>query len=780
MMKTGGFYMDNETIDYKAIVNNSPVVSYIILNDEHFTIRFMSKAIENLSGHPQESFQSGTFFRELIEPEDNDQNARVVEDVIRKKEESFILQYRLRHRSGRRIWVKEHGKVVYDETGEVKYFTGMMWNESDIKQAETELKSREDLISAILQATEVLFSQENYAHALEQCFCILGEVNRVHRIYLYENAIHGEHAVTSLKYEWVSEGVSAHIDDPQQQDIPLATMSEFFDPLHRGEAFECIVDELENVELKAHLRAQDIQSIVVLPLFVKRAFYGFIGFDDTKAKRRFTLLERQLLMSFSKSVETAIERHSTLEAVQEQSSVLETVFQAIEDGVALIDRDMKVVLANEGMKKYSKAIFEKGIDCGMLCNEDMTDCYRNLVSKALKDGRPQKLEKAIRLNGEQRYIETLAYPVREGLGKVTKVVQIVRDITERKTFEEKLKMLSETDVLTSLGNRAFFDQKMKMLDQEADYHVYSLDVDGLKIINDTFGHDRGDTLLITVAELLKKVTPSEATLARIGGDEFALLVEDLSEEDAHRLNDEILEVFEDYNMRHETRYLSVSLGMARSQVDQSPFDVLRQADEDMYSQKLHKGQSAKSQIIKTLLATLKTRDYSTKTHGTRMIEHVTRLAKELGLPSSRITHMKTLAEVHDIGKIGIPDAILLKPSELTPKEWKLMKTHPEKGYRIALNSPELAAISEYILKHHEHYDGSGYPLGIKAEDIPIESRILLVCDAYDAMISDRHYRQAMSADEAIAELLEHRGRQFDPNIVEVFIRDVLKKPDRVC
>ena len=136
--------------------------------------------------------------------------------------------------------------------------------------------------------------------------------------------------------------------------------------------------------------------------------------------------------------------------------------------------------------------------------------------------------------------------------------------------------------------------------------------------------------------------------------------------------------------------------------------------------------------------------------------------------------MTLFAMLHDIGKVGINDNVLQKPGPLTEEEWHEMKKHPEIGFRIAQNNLDLAPVAEYILCHHEHWDGSGYPRGMSGEEIPLLSRILAVVDAFDAMTSERVYRKAVSADEAVKELLRCAGKQFDPQIVRVFVEQVLK------
>ena len=139
------------------------------------------------------------------------------------------------------------------------------------------------------------------------------------------------------------------------------------------------------------------------------------------------------------------------------------------------------------------------------------------------------------------------------------------------------------------------------------------------------------------------------------------------------------------------------------------------------------------------------------------------------MPSRQLNNLDLLAQVHDLGKLGIPDSILFKEVPLTDEEWEIMRTHPEKGYRIAISSFDLLDIADLILKHHERWGGEGYPLGLKGRDIPIECRILSIVDTFDAMTSNRPYRKALSKDTAIAELKRCAGTQFDPNLVKIFL-----------
>lgn len=196
------------------------------------------------------------------------------------------------------------------------------------------------------------------------------------------------------------------------------------------------------------------------------------------------------------------------------------------------------------------------------------------------------------------------------------------------------------------------------------------------------------------------------------------------------------------------------------------------ADNSMHREKPHRSRSARSSIVQALVKALEAGDFITGGHADRLQDIVEKVARDLGLSDRSITDLRLLAKFHDIGKVGIPDRILFKPGPLTMDEYNEMKRHTEIGRCIAEAAPDLAPIADWILKHHEWWNGEGYPHGLKGDNIPMECRILSMADAYDAMTSDRPYRKAMQHEAAVEEIARCAGSQFDPELVPVFIRSV--------
>ncbi|KUO51210.1 MAG: hypothetical protein APF76_17125 [Desulfitibacter sp. BRH_c19] len=349
---------------------------------------------------------------------------------------------------------------------------------------------------------------------------------------------------------------------------------------------------------------------------------------------------------------------------------------------------------------------------------------------------------------------------------------IYTDITERKRYEDNLKHISLHDSLTGLYNRVYFEEEIKKLDGARNYPVsmISADLDGLKLINDTMGHDKGDKLLNAAARVLERSLRKADIIARIGGDEFSVILPNTEEEVADEIIGRIKREIEKYNLRNLKIPLSISLGVATtSGPEKSLNEVLKSADDLMYKDKLYRSSSVRSQIVNSLLAALSERDYIADGHASRMLKLSHELGERVGLTTRQLIDLNLLAQVHDLGKVGIPDNILFKEARLTVKEWEIMQQHPEKGYRIAQSSPDLSVIADLILKHHEKWDGTGYPLGLKGEEIPIECRIMAIVDAFDAMTNNRPYRKAMSKADALMELEKQAGKQFDPHLVAEFI-----------
>ena len=306
--------------------------------------------------------------------------------------------------------------------------------------------------------------------------------------------------------------------------------------------------------------------------------------------------------------------------------------------------------------------------------------------------------------------------------------------------------------------------------------VIFADIDGLKFINDVFGHFAGDRLIIAAAGILRDCCDKQDILARIGGDEFCVIMPCTDDETAIRRMSDIQKKCDRYNaaLKDSSFSLHISLGFStKTAMEQDVLMVRKEAEDHMYRRKLFERRSSKSDVVSSMLAALQENSNETGEHVKRMELLARRLAERLGLSPECTDELALLATLHDIGKLGIDRHILNKTGPLDEAEWAEMKKHTEIGFRIAMSTQELAPIAEYILSHHERWDGTGYPNGKKGEEIPLLSRILSVIDAYDAMTSKRTYSDPKSIEDACKELRNNAGSQFDPHIVAIFLSEEL-------
>jgi diguanylate cyclase (GGDEF)-like protein len=351
-------------------------------------------------------------------------------------------------------------------------------------------------------------------------------------------------------------------------------------------------------------------------------------------------------------------------------------------------------------------------------------------------------------------------------------IQTSNDEALRQRAEEELRYISYHDPLTGLHNRAYFEEEIRRLEGSRMYPItiVSTDVNGLKVINDSMGHRRGDEFLSDYARVLRSAFRTSDVVARLGGDEFAVVLPNTDEASAANLIRRLKERIEAHNTQGETLPISHALGTATFLTAGEPLEQLyKLADRAMYIDKTKLAADNGQVIVRAMIAALATKDFGAEGHVARVKVIAATLGETLGLSLHDLSDLELLAEIHDLGKIGVPDSVLFKPGPLDAEELELVKQHSAIGYRIAKVSTELAHIAELILYHQEWWNGEGYPTGINGPDIPITCRVFAVADAYDVMTSPRPQRPAMPHDSALREIQSLSGIQFDPTVVDQFV-----------
>ncbi len=380
-------------------------------------------------------------------------------------------------------------------------------------------------------------------------------------------------------------------------------------------------------------------------------------------------------------------------------------------------------------------------------------------------------------NNQKLYFESSISPMYDEFKNIIGAVGISRDITEPMRKQKEIEYISIHDFLTGLFNRRHFVEAFTELDEEDNYPLgmMMIDLNGLKILNDAYGHDTGDRALKKVADVLKLVSREDDIVCRIGGDEFAIILLNIDVQTLDTMKETIQLRLS--NILIENIPLSVAIGYEMKKDGTLDLeDVIKNAENQMYRNKVTEGRSIRNSAIKAILKTLTDKFVDEKTHSTRVSELCKKMGIALSVKSDDLKELEIAGLFHDIGKISIPDDILYKPARLTPEEFEIIKTHTENGYHILRAADEYSNLAEYALSHHEHFDGRGYPRGLKGKDIPLFSRIICIADAFEAMTSDRVYRKKMSDQDAVKEIIKYAGTQFDPELAKIFVEKVLGYP----
>jgi len=495
--------------------------------------------------------------------------------------------------------------------------------------------------------------------------------------------------------------------------------------------------------------------------------YIFTRKDQTKAVLRLEMFQpdQSDILSDITFYVTDVTEEIRLE---EESKLKDSAIEASINAIALLDLSYSVIYAN---KSFVKIFGYKNDAAGKMAAEFIAidESFQTATADLFESDGFSGEYKGINPDGTIFDIELFANLVRRD-GKPLAIMISVIDITAKKIETEKIKYLSFHDGLTKLYNRAYFEEELNRLDTPRQLPLSFIigDLNSLKLVNDSYGHRFGDAMIVRAAKIIKKYCRDEDVIARWGGDEFVILLPHTDKETAESIIERIRKACEVYTYKNIP--LSIALGNAsKVSQDESMNSVIKEAEETMYRRKLLERKNISGSIILSLEATLSEKSFETKEHTERLKKLAIKFGKKLNLPEKQIDELSLLATLHDIGKVAIPESILAKEGQLNKKEWELIKRHPEIGANIAKSSPQISHIANAILSAHENWDGSGYPKGLKGEDIPIISRIVHILDTFDVMRSGRPYKKVVRKSNAIIELKVCSGIQFDPLLVEEFI-----------
>jgi diguanylate cyclase (GGDEF)-like protein/PAS domain S-box-containing protein len=436
---------------------------------------------------------------------------------------------------------------------------------------------------------------------------------------------------------------------------------------------------------------------------------------------------------------------------------------------------MKLLGIKEESEMVGQPIFNHLIKDSLSTEE--TTVKQDILNKLIEKQSCQSNEiYFIRMDGTLYPVEYFVKP-KTSNGTLLGGILTFADMTKRKAKQAEINRLMFHDPLTGLLNRIKFENLKVAFDSEKNLPLSIImgDINGLKNINQHYGHQEGDQLLKVTTKILSENIPKNAHIARYGEDEFSILLPNTDDQQAlcyvQRIQDAIMK----HNNQLDKNQVSISIALGYGTKCNMNYDiqkVINNAQDYMNKHKMLNHDSMRNTLLAFIKTTLLARSKFTEEHAERLVTLSKSVGRNMKLSPYQMDELVLLAELHDVGKIGIDDAILNKPGKLTVAEMTEMKKHSFIGYQIIKSIQGLADVALPILHHHERSDGKGYPDGLTRYDIPLLSRIISVVDAYDAMTQDRPYRKAMTQEEAIVEIKKNSGTQFDPEIVGVFLESI--------
>ncbi|MDD5622555.1 MAG: PAS domain-containing protein [Actinomycetota bacterium] len=735
---------NNETkIDYEKILNGlsnrcdmlqkliDTIPDYIYIKDKKNRFVMVNSAMANFHRKKPEDFIGKTDFdfapKEMAKEYSRDDN------WIIKNKEPIIDKSEKLIRSGKELWVSCSKIPWYDRNGKIMGTMGISRDITRRKQSEDDLLSNEkNLFDSLMNnIPESIFYKD-----LNSRFV------RINRACAKKHEIKNpEDAIGKTDFDFFSEEHAKQAYEDEQKIIRTG---------------KPIVDLEEKETFKD--KEDKWASTTKMPWYDRnKNIIGIFGITRDITSR--------------KVIENKLER---------EVSFMKALMERTPDSIYFKDRDSRFVLVNKALaENFSIKNPEDAIgktDFDFFSEEHAKQAYKD-EQKVIKTGRPiiGFEEKETFKDKPDRWVFTSKLPWYDKNNNIIGIFGITRDITEKKKSEERIKYLSFHDTLTGLYNRAYFDEELKRLDtvRQLPITIVMGDINGLKMINDAYGHEKGDRFLRKIADILKDTFRKEDIVSRWGGDEFIAILPRTREKDTKSIIKRIKELCCERTTADIP--LSIAIGISSKKSPQEDMNiVLKEAEDRMYKNKLSESRSTNELVISSLKENLKKTEHNGGKHGDKMQRYALAIGKRLNLSDAKLDELKLVMDLHNIGKLALADEIISKPGRLTEEEWKIIKKLPEIGYRIAESSMVLKPISEAILSHNEWYNGEGYPRGVRGEDIPILSRISFVVNSYEAMITDRPYRKKMTVKDVIKEIKRCGGTQFDPKIVKIFL-EILEK-----
>lgn len=709
--------------DYRFLVDSSYDIIYRIQLDGRFT--FLSKAWEELLGYKVEE-AVGELLQPYVHPEDLPRIYDFFNQINKSGEQMESRDYRLRHKNGGYNWFMTTAVPIWNSNDEIVGFTGTARDITDVKEANLALiKQKEEL--------------ESFFTVNMDFFCIAdnnGNFKKLNNAWSKSFHYNLSDLIGKNALEFV------HPDDVQHVRDAIGSLKDFQREVSFLARIKKSDDTYRILEWKAHISANLIYAAAR---------------DVTENKT----LESNLFL---------------------EKELFRTTLLSVEDGVIATDNFGRINIMNLAAQTMTGWTFEEVYGKPI---EEIFRVYKENTNKLIYTRIPEIIRKGkgigfsemilISRENKEISIENSASPVKDHNGKTTGIVVVFRDITVKKERQNQIEFLSYHDQLTGLYNRRFIEDSIRSLDKAGNLplSIIVMDINGLKLTNDAFGHDLGDLLLKKASKIMKNAIRRNDVLARVGGDEFVLVLPKTDSLETDRIKQRIQN--DAYNATIGPIGISIAIGSAtKTKFSQNISKVQKVADNNMYRDKLVNGRLMKNRIIKTILESIDKKFPEEQHHLSGVANYSAKIGIAMGFNDSEVERLRLAGSIHDIGKISVPKDIMMKPDSLTFEEREVINKHAETSYQILKSVEEFISIAEDVLYHHERIDGKGYPEGLKLDEIPLNSRIISVADAYDAMTSVRPYHKIKTREEAVEELRRCSGTQFDPEIVNVFIEKVLK------